>query len=187
MDTVKLFQDIGALFEKHGARDYIGEEGISQTEHALQCAMGAKDANENAAMIVACLVHDIGHLLAFEPGGHDLALLGAYGVENHEHIGAAWLRARQVPERVCALVANHVLSKRYMVTRDAATTATLSPASQTTLVYQGGPLTASEMQTFEQDPFFAASLRLRQYDNAAKIPDLRTPSIAYFLSYLWIV
>lgn len=186
MDTLAVFRELLALFERHGARDYIGEEGITQTEHALQCAWAAKEANEAPAMIIAGLVHDIGHLLAFEPGGDQLPLLGSFGVEDHEKLGAAWLRHRRVSDYICALVGNHVLSKRYLITKNVMALTELSAASQATLTYQGGLLTAAEMEAFEQDPYFAASLRLRQYDNAAKIPNLRTPSLGYMLSYLWI-
>jgi len=166
------------LFERHGRRDYIGEEGISQLDHALQCAARAEAAGEAPALIVACLCHDVGHLLAFT--GQKVELMGRYGVCQHELLGAAWLREQGFGLSVTAPVGNHVMVKRYKA-RDPAYVAGLSPASRRTLKYQGGPLTAAHATEFARDPHFAESCRLREYDNAAKVPGASTPPLTHFL------
>ena len=54
----KIFQ----LFENRGAEDYFGET-VTKTQHALQAATIAEKENESNEMVVACLLHDIGHLV----------------------------------------------------------------------------------------------------------------------------
>ncbi|HEY9646942.1 MAG TPA: HD domain-containing protein, partial [Chroococcidiopsis sp.] len=53
---------IFSLLATNGHEQY-GNEAVSQLEHALQCAALAESANRSAAMIAACLLHDIGHLI----------------------------------------------------------------------------------------------------------------------------
>ena len=53
---------VEALFAGYG-KNFYGDEAISQTEHALQCAQLAEEAGEAPAVIVAALLHDVGHLL----------------------------------------------------------------------------------------------------------------------------
>ncbi len=54
----KLFRILGEA----GAQRY-GDENVSQLQHALQCAMLAERENAPAALVVAALLHDIGHLV----------------------------------------------------------------------------------------------------------------------------
>ncbi|HEX2473718.1 MAG TPA: metal-dependent phosphohydrolase, partial [Lacipirellulaceae bacterium] len=57
--------NIRDLFERNGGSLYGGED-VTQLEHALQAAMLAEAEGADAPLIVAALLHDIGHLL------HDL-------------------------------------------------------------------------------------------------------------------
>src|ERR1700733_9095463 len=50
------------LFARHGPAAYLGEQ-VSQTEHALQAAALAEQAGAAPELIVAALLHDVGHLL----------------------------------------------------------------------------------------------------------------------------
>lgn len=53
---------IADMFAKRGDSEYGGEP-VTQLEHALQCAMLAEDHDSPPSLIVASLLHDIGHLL----------------------------------------------------------------------------------------------------------------------------
>jgi 2-amino-1-hydroxyethylphosphonate dioxygenase (glycine-forming) len=170
------------LFSRHGNRDYIGEDGVSQLSHALQCAMLAEEAGEDPSLIIAALCHDVGHLLVF--AGRKVELMGRYGVKGHEDVGAAWLQELGFPTDVTAPVADHVRCKRYMVHASPAAAAALSPASVNTLRYQGGPMNADEAEAFAATAYFAPSMRLRGYDNAAKVPGLPTPPLEHFLALI---
>ena len=56
-------EEILGLYERRGAQQY-GSEAVSQTEHALQCATLAAEGGASAELIAACLLHDVGHLIA---------------------------------------------------------------------------------------------------------------------------
>jgi len=128
-------------------------------------------------MIAAALLHDIGHLL--HNHGEDCAEDGVD--DRHEQLGAAWLKKSFGPE-VCEPVALHVPAKRYCCAVDADYFGKLSPASQLSLRLQGGPLSEAEAAEFQQHPFCADALRLRGWDEAAKIRGQVTPSLGHFLT-----
>ena len=106
----EISKEIMALFNKYGNEDYDGEP-ISQTSHMIQCAMLAMGEGE-VELTIGAFLHDIGHLLKHEQNTESM---GSFGVVNHEGIGSAYLRERGFSERICAIVANHVGAKRYLV------------------------------------------------------------------------
>ena len=161
----------GLLLAGRGSA-YIGEP-VSQLDHALQCAALAASAGAPDAVVAAALLHDVGHLCA----PSDAPRMDALGVVGHEQVGAAWLRAAGVRDDVCRLVAAHVSAKRWLVLRRPAYRATLSAASEGTLRFQGGPMTEAEARVFEADPLHADALRLRAWDEQAKVPDADVPPL----------
>ena len=56
----------------------------------------------------------------------------------------------------------------------------LSVASKETLEYQGGKMTKSEALHFERHPLFKLSLKMREYDEKAKIENLPIPNIIIY-------
>src|SRR5579863_2514364 len=144
-----------ALFETAGQSAYYGEP-VTQLEHALQCAQLAANSGAGAEMIIAALLHDIGHLLEGEGQRHE-----EVGVIDHDAAGARYLRDRGFSARVAALVGGHVEAKRYLTRSNPSYFARLSPASLTTLELQGGPMTQEQAEAFETDPLKDEKLRLR--------------------------
>jgi predicted HD phosphohydrolase len=57
-----LIEKIENLFLKAGDSEY-GGEAVTQGEHALQAAFLAKSEGYDAHLVVACLLHDVGHML----------------------------------------------------------------------------------------------------------------------------
>lgn len=173
MDVVPTLQQ---LFERHGAATYDGRlrESVSALEHALQCAQLAEHARADATLVVAALLHDIGHFIA--PAAQDDTL-----DDEHETRAYGWLRAAFGP-RVAEPVRLHVAAKRYLVATDAGYAATLSAASQHTLRLQGGPMTAAEVQRFETEPLWSEAVQLRRWDDLAKDPGRPTPPLGYYLA-----
>jgi phosphonate degradation associated HDIG domain protein len=169
-----VIEEIFAVFHKHGASAYFGES-VSMTEHALQAAYFAQTAAAPPALIVAALLHDIGHLVDDVPG--DIA---EWTVDaHHERVGGRWLAGRFGPE-VAEPVRLHVPAKRYLLATDAEYFAKLSPASVITLQLQGGPMAAHEVAQFETERFYKEAVRVRQWDDQGKVAGLKTPQLGEY-------
>jgi gamma-butyrobetaine dioxygenase len=172
-----IVDEIVALFEAKGGGRY--SEAVSQTGHALQTARLAEAAGGDSALIVAALLHDIGHLL--QKAGVDAA---ARGIDDrHEAIGAGWL-ARRFGPAVAEPVRLHVDAKRWLCAVEPAYFGTLSPASVRSLELQGGPMSPGEAAAFAERPHFTAAVRLRRWDEEAKVPGLPTPGFGHFRPHL---
>lgn len=176
-DTHSRIAAAFALLERKGTSQY-GEEPVSQLEHALQCATLAETEGAEAALIVAALFHDIGHLADPE---FEAAM--ARGEDRwHEELGAAYLSGIFGPS-VTDPVRMHVSAKRYLCAVENGYFATLSPASVKSLAMQGGPFGAEEAAAFIGQPNACAAVRVRRWDDLAKIPAARTPPLAHFRQY----
>ncbi|WP_374630715.1 phosphonate degradation HD-domain oxygenase [Ferrovibrio sp.] len=173
-----VVDEIVGLLEKAGAERY-GMEAVSQLEHALQCAMHAERAGGSDALVVACLLHDIGHLVG--EGDEGLAERGEDAA--HEHLAADWL-SRYFDSDVVQPVRLHVDAKRYLCHAEPHYWAGLSQASKTSLEVQGGTYSADEAAAFMAQPHAAEAVLLRRWDDAAKTPKLKTPDIAYYRRFL---
>jgi putative nucleotidyltransferase with HDIG domain len=161
----QIVDEILSLLAGPAGQETYGE-GVTQLEHALECAMFAAESTDDDEMIVAALLHDIGHIC--DP---DAEQMGGVGAHDHEGIGAAYLTACGFSEKVVQTVSDHVAAKRYLVATRPEYAAELSPASRETLRYQGGPMTPDEALAFEQAPYFVEKLQLRSWDEMGKRPD----------------
>src|SRR5271155_3556266 len=162
------------LFQTRGHDAYFGE-GVSQREHALQAAWLAENSNAPAPLVVAALLHDIGHLIHGLP--EDIADQGVDGY--HEAAGANWLGMHFGPD-VTEPIRLHVDAKRYLCATDPTYRAMLSPSSQQSLELQGGPASPAEARALEANPFFSGAVLLRRWDDAAKIPGLIVPDFEHY-------
>jgi gamma-butyrobetaine dioxygenase len=174
MDAV---QRILELFETRGAADYLGEP-VSQREHALEAAQLAIRDGASDALVAAALLHDIGHLLGPEDNPADRGIDGL-----HEDAGCAWLRQAFGPE-VTEPVRLHVAAKRCLCAVEPDYRSRLSPASVHSLELQGGPMSDVEVREFEALRFHADAVRLRRWDDEAKIPGLPVPVMQEYVELL---
>jgi phosphonate degradation associated HDIG domain protein len=156
-----------------------GLSDVNQRQHALQAAWLAERNGCPEPLIVASLLHDIGHLV------HDLGDNPAEaGVDDqHEARGYEFLTAWFGPE-VTEPVRLHVAAKRYLCATEADYFSKLSKDSVLSLSLQGGPMSASEVATFDAMPQSPAAVQLRRFDEQAKVKNLETPSIQHFLPYV---
>ena len=175
MDQDDIVARLAGLLE-HRADGLYGLEAITQKQHALQAAHIGEQLGLPEPVVIAALLHDIGHLV------HDLGEDPASeGIDDrHEELGAAVLAKWFGPE-VTEPVRLHVAAKRYLVAAEPDYAARLAPDSIRSLALQGGPMTAAEADAFRAVPHAEAAIALRRLDEAAKDPAMITPEVAHFL------
>jgi len=169
--------EIRAAFARRGVETY--GEGVSQLEHALQCALCAERDGARPALIAATLLHDIGHLI------HDLPVdIADQGIDaQHESLGSAWLSRHFGPD-VTEPVRLHVAAKRYLATTEPGYFDLLSPASVQSLQLQGGLMSVQERARFAAERFAEEAVKLRRWDDEGKVIGLPTPTLDHFERYL---
>jgi phosphonate degradation associated HDIG domain protein len=175
---VTIADEIFTIFMSRGSAAYFGEP-VSVTEHALQAAHFAQLEQAPRKLVIAALLHDIGHLIDEVPD--DIA--DWTDDARHEQVGSEWLARRFGPE-ISEPVRLHVPAKRYLCAIREAYLQKLSPASVLTLKLQGGPMSSAEVARFEAEPFFAAAVRVREWDDMGKVAGLRTAGLAEFRALL---
>ncbi len=167
--------DIEDLFLQRGHLIYDGEP-VSHLRHALQTATLAERHGATPHLITACLLHDLGHLLADETGTPTQR-----GIDDkHQYFVLPFLRGL-FDNRVLDPIRLHVEAKRYLCYLDPAYTAGLSADSRRSLALQGGSFDASQAVEFASLRGAPDAIRLRRWDDQAKCPDMQTGSLAYFL------
>ncbi|MCX6594715.1 MAG: HD domain-containing protein [Acidobacteria bacterium] len=174
-----VIDEVFALLQHSGGEEYFGE-AISKLQHAEQCAYQAQQAGGDEELILASLLHDIGHLLDVEGTIRDERV----GVVNHDEIGQQWLEAHGFSKRVAALVGGHVDAKRYLTAVNPNYLARLSPASIETLRLQGGPMDSATAAQFAEVPELRDILRLRSWDEMAKDPEWKGPNLESYRDML---
>jgi phosphonate degradation associated HDIG domain protein len=168
---MNVSDEIFRLFERRGAEAYYGE-AVSMLEHSLQAAHFARISHAPESLVLAALLHDVGHLVEDVPA--DIA--DWHEDAHHEEKGAAWL-ARYFGPEVLNPVRLHVAAKRYLCATDPSYVSRLSPASVATLKLQGGPMSPGEVADFERVPHYKDALRVRRCDEAGKVAGLVTAAL----------
>ena len=163
-----------AVYAGRAGRKY-GLSDVTQLQHALQAAQRAEAAGEPPSLIVASLLHDLGHMI--HELGTDYLERGIN--DTHEESGAKWLSRWFGPE-VSEPVRLHVAAKRYLCAVEGHFEQ-LARDSRRSLELQGGMMSESEVAAFRSQPFADAAIRVRRFDDTAKTPTARTPSFEYFL------
>ena len=170
---------IKELFEKYGEYDYIGED-VSQMRHKIECAMLAENDGQSDEVIIACLLHDIGHLIGIDKKLEN----DDFGIINHEQIAMDFLRENNFKSPIPELIYNHVNAKRYLIYKNPDYYNKLSNASKNTLIKQGGVMTKEEAYIFENDDLFKLSLKVRSYDELAKDTKMEIKNINYYFDMI---
>lgn len=177
----EVVDHIVEVLHERGGEAYLGER-VSMLEHMLQAAHAAQRAGAADALIVAALLHDIGHLVHDVESDADVVGLEEFD-RVHEEVGARWL-ARGFDPEVTEPVRLHVAAKRYLCATEPEYFAALSPASVHTLALQGGPMSVAEAAEFVALPHALAAVSLRRFDDAGKRLTGDTPTLQHFLPLL---
>lgn len=175
-------ETIATLFSAYGDRMYTGEP-VTQLEHALQSAALAEESGAAAALVTAAFLHDLGHMVNDQ--GETPTLRGID--DRHEYVAIPRLRGL-FPDAVLAPIRLHVEAKRYLCMRGDGTLSgsayrdALSPDSARSLKLQGGVFSDTEADTFIAQPFAADAVRLRRWDDLAKVAGRKTPSLERYMT-----
>ena len=170
----KNITDLINLYNTKGQENYFGEV-VSKKEHMIQSAVSAEEHMETEEVILACLLHDIGHLLENDD-------MNGLGVMDHGVVGSKYLEKIGMNKKVCKLVEKHVEAKRYMVSIYESYYEKLSDASKKTLEYQGGKMNEAEINEFEKDIDMIYILGVRYYDDKGKKIEVKNlPTIESFI------
>lgn len=180
MNTDQLNQDrfmelLSDIFYRRGFDSYLGEP-VTMSEHMLQCAAQAERSKESDAVVTASFLHDIGHYVQEFPEEYI-----RLEIDNRHECAGADLLEPFFPLEVTEPVRWHVQAKRYLCAKEDGYFKGLSDASVQSLAWQGGPLDPDEIRAFEDNPHIEAILRVRRYDDAAKVPGVVTPPIPHYL------
>jgi phosphonate degradation associated HDIG domain protein len=175
---MNIVNEIFEAFEKRGGTAYFGEP-VSVLEHSIQAAVAAEQAGAAPSLVVAALLHDIGHLIHHMP--EDVA---DHGINlHHEELACNWLSQYFGPE-VTEPIRLHVAAKRYLCRVEPEYIRGLSPASIQSLGLQGGPLIDEEAEEFTRSPYFQRAILIRRWDDLAKVPGLAAPDLQHYRSLL---
>ena len=142
--------NIVGLLAKRGAM-WFGDEVVSGLDHALQCATLARAGGAGDEVVLAALLHDVGHLVS---GAEESSAI-------HHGKWAARFLSPFVPRRVAWLVEHHVIAKRYLCTVDRAYAESLSLGSLRSWLRQGGPLDSPTCRALEREPWLSDVLAIR--------------------------
>ena len=154
------------LFASRGAEEYMGE-AVSMAQHMEQTAACALADDAPDSLVIAALLHDIGHFI----GDHPIEAL-ENGIDNlHEAVGADYLQS-YFPPAITEPIRLHVAAKRYLCATDDDYFGRLSDASVNSLRVQGGPMSAEEVARFEANPYHRDAVKLRLYDDDGKVHGL---------------
>ena len=160
------------------ARLYGGEP-VTELAHSLQCAELARDAGADEDLQLACLLHDVGRFTV-DPreifDKKDQTIASHPGARGHHDVGAD-LIAPWVPPRVAWLVRMHAEAKRYLCAVEPVYLDTLTPGSRFTMTLQGGVMTGEEAARRARHPWMSDAVRLRRWDDLAKVPEKATDPI----------
>jgi len=170
--------DICILFARKGGRAYEGEP-VSQLEHALQTAARAEDEGAPPALVAAALLHDLGHLLNDQ--GETPTMRGVDDL--HQFAALPFLRPL-FPDDVLAPIQLHVDAKRYLCATRAGYYDALSADSKRSLTLQGGIFTREQADAFIAQPYAQDAVRVRLWDDLAKVEGAVTPPLAHFVAAL---
>ena len=173
-----IVDHIVQIFADQGDQEYLGEP-VTMAQHMLQSAYFADQAGEGEAVIIAALLHDIGHFT----GDQGSFTMADQHDRHHEDAGAAFLEAH-FPPIVADCARHHVAAKRYLCATEITYFDRLSEASIHSLRLQGGPMTAAEVAAFDREPNKDAILRVRTYDEAGKDPQLEVPGLTSYRAML---
>ena len=153
-DTAALLRSLRGVWD---------EDTVDDLDHALQSAARALDDGADDELVLAAALHDLAHSPLCDLPNRDC----------HDVAAQDWLTQRY-GARVGWLAGAHVAAKRYLAATEPGYADALSPTSVRSLQAQGGAAVDDEIACH---PWWSDALRLRYYDDAAKVPGAVAASV----------
>ena len=166
-----------SILDRHGDREYNGM-GLSVLEHMLQSAAEAETADAETQVVIATLLHDIGHFVVEFPA--DMKNTEDTG---HDEVGAAMLEPYFGPE-IVEPIRQHVRAKRYLCTVEPSYYDNMTIPVKHSFRLQGGMMSAAEVKEFEALPFSEVATKLRRWCDFAMIPGRKTKQFEEYYSLI---
>ena len=166
------------IYLSKGRDEYLGEP-VTVAQHMLQGATIAEQTGQDEHIIVAALLHDVGHFVGE---------FGTFSMDDtqdryHEESGAKMLEPF-FPKVVVDCVRHHVAAKRYLCATRREYLSRLSKASVHSLKLQGGPMNEEEVAQFEKLPNLRAIVQVRYLDDGGKQANMQTAPFSHFAPML---
>jgi len=165
-----MIEAIVRLYAEKGGGQY-GSEAVSQLEHALQCVQLALAEGAGSELAAAAFLHDVGHLVAPRPHS-----MGREVDDVHQYLALPFLRGK-FGAAVLEPIKLHVDAKRYLCHTEPGYWERLSPASKHSLELQGGVYSEEAAAAFLRQRRAADAVRLRRWDDLAKVPGAPAPDL----------
>ena len=155
--------------------------------HMLQTAELAAEAGAAPPLLVACLLHDIGHFgtdypLYFDDESHSHMQTASQDL-HHEEAGASMLTPFFEPD-VIEPIRLHVAAKRYLCATDPEYAVQLSTTTYHTLGLQGGIMDDQKVEAFLGLPYSSDAVQLRRWDDAAMSTNRSVPGLEHYMDLL---
>ena len=103
--------------------------------------------------------------------------------DRHQHVPIPFLESL-FTDGVLEPIRLHVDAKRFLCATNDAYWDTLSPASKRSLEIQGGPFSEEAAKAFAALKYSEEAVRLRCYDDLAKVPNASTPEVAHYFKLM---
>ena len=162
---------VDALFAYLKAQGKDGDDpSVSPLEHALQTADLAQRESQQPHLVVASLLHDIGHLMLDQ---HGESMDQDWG---HETVAAEALSAF-FPASVTAPIQHHVAAKRLLCSLDPAYYEQLSDVSKRSIAAQGGHLRQFEADRLRAQQGMDDAIAVRRWDDRAWVQGVTAPNL----------
>ena len=164
-----------------------GKGEVSMCGHMLQTAELAAEAGAAPPLLVACLLHDIGHFgtdypLYFDDESHSHMQTASQDL-HHEEAGASMLTPFFEPD-VIEPIRLHVAAKRYLCSTDPEYAVQLSTTTYHTLGLQGGIMDDQKVEAFLGLPYSSDAVQLRRWDDAAMTTNRSVPGLEHYMDLL---
>lgn len=170
--------EVLSLFADFGSSNY--DEGVTLEDHSLQTAALARSNDATDSLVLAALLHDVGHMLQAQERGNENYLAVDW---EHDLVAAEWLQPR-FGQAVAQPVGHHVCAKRWLCSVEPGYLSSLSDASVKSLAAQGGSFSQEEADRWLRQPGAEDAIALRRWDDDGKVAGVTIEPLSTYVDLL---